>query len=813
MDMKKDDDKDKFEDRFDDEDEPEWYDDPEDDEDEPEWYDDPEDLEDDAPEGSEKSEEAEKKSEDEPEEKPEGKAVEEPGEKSADEPGEKSADEPGEKSADEPGEKSADEPGKLKEPSKFLRFLGNLGDPADHPGPQRFVTYLLLPLVMIYYEILARLFTRTALFPNLLFPILFAAALGFILSAVLSMLGPKLRWNLTNIIMAVIAFYYGLEVVLRNTYQTYMNLSTIFSELGNVTGNYGGDVANAFKGAIPVIIFYYIPFILRLALRKTYKTPRDYHPQITAATLGCWIGIWGLGVLLAMSLPGTSPKFSSKYEFDTAMRTFGIAEGTGLNMQYSLSGNPNAQQFVKTDTVVEETVDEETVYVDVSEEPEEIVEEIVEEIEEAVDYGYNVMNIDFDALIEETDSEIVKNISEYVNSLEPSAKNEYTGLFEGKNLITISAESFAMQAINEDLTPTLYRLANNGIKFTDFYQPAWGGSTSTGEYSILIGLVPTESTDSMTSTIGDNLYFTTGNQFQRLGYTSLAFHNGTYTYYDRDKTHTNLGYDSFTAFGSGLEDLVPKWSEDEPTFRATMETYIDQQPFNVYYMSYSGHCDYVAGDPKVTQYYDELKEYYGDTYKDTTLYYLCYQMEFEHALTTMVDMLEEAGIADDTVIVICPDHYPYGLAQSSTFGNTEDYLKDLYKVDSYDGFVRDRTSLIIWSGCIEDMGLEVDTPVYSLDILPTISNLFGLEYDSRLLVGRDVFSDEEPLCIWADYSFLTEKGWYNADTGVFLPTTDEEVTDEYIDYIETIVQNKVAFSMAVPKYDYYGILFGEDDVK
>ncbi len=660
------------------------------------------------------------------------------------------------------------------------------------PGPQKFFSYLLFPLVLIYYEILARLFTKTPLFPHLLFPVLFAASLGFFLSAIFSLLGPMFRFRMTNVFMAILAFYFGLEAVLRNTYQVYMNLSSIFGEFGNVTGNYGGDVVNGFIGAIQLIIAYYIPFILRFVFRRWYKPARGFSPQITVSALGCWLGLWGLGVLLALNLPAVSGKFASEYSFDSAICTFGITEGTSLDFQYALSGNPAKESFTLTDTAADEAAD-----------PDE-AEAIEEEEEVAIDYGYNVMDIDFDALIEETDDEAIKSIHEYVNSLEPSNKNDYTGLFEGKNLITITAEALSGQVINEELTPTLYRMATKGIQFTNFYQPAWGGSTTTGEYSVLLGLVPTNNVDSMLDTIGDNMYFTTGNQLQRLGYTSVAFHNGYYKYYDRDQTHLNLGYDSFLGWGNGLEDLLTHWSGDEATVEATLPTYIDEQPFNAYYMSYSGHCTYDADDPKVTENLDHVKEVLGeDTYKDTTLYYFCYQMELEKALTTMIDMLEEAGIADDTVIVICPDHYPYGLGKSSTFGNSEDYLLDLYKVDSYDGFVRDNTCLIIWSECIEDMGLEVDTPVSSLDILPTISNLFGLEYDSRLLVGRDVFSDAMPLVEWADQSFLTEKGWYNAATGEFLPTTDEEVTDEYIDEIKTLVSNRIAFSSAVPKYDYY----------
>ncbi len=669
--------------------------------------------------------------------------------------------------------------------------------------------YLLFPIVLVYYEIILRLFTHTPFWQNLFYPIIFAVSFGLLISAALGLLRRRLTWHLSYIIMAVIAFYYGLEAALRNTYQTYMTLSSIFTEMGHVATGFGGDVRNGFIGAIPIIIVYYIPFILYLLRGRQQMPGKRYRPRILLILLALCLGIEGIGVLCASHLPSVRDKYATKYEFNTATRTFGLATGTRLNIKYSLLGNRKAAAF----TLELQAEEEAEAAAQAAEAAAQAAETQAAETGDTVDYGYNVMDIDFDALIAETEDDQIRSIHEYVNSLTPSNKNEYTGLFEGKNLITICAESFALQVINEDLTPTLYRLATKGINFTNFYQPAWGGSTSTGEYSLLMGLVPVNGVDSILDTIGDNLYFTTGNQMQRLGYTSLAFHNGTYDYYDRDQTHMNLGYDSFLGWGNGLEDLLTEWSGDNDTFRVTLETYIDQQPFDVYYMTLSGHGAYEADSPLVEEHYDELKAYYGDTYKDTTLYYLCYQMELEKALTTMVDMLEEAGIADDTVIVLCADHYPYYLCEGNTFGNDEDFLLDLYKVDSYDGFVRDKSAAIIWSGCIEDMGLEVDTPTCSLDILPTLSNLFGFEYDSRLLVGRDVFSDAEPLIMWADYSFLTEKGWYNADTGVFLPTTDEEVDDDYIARIETIVQNKVAFSAAVPEYDYYGILFGEDDVK
>ena len=106
----------------------------------------------------------------------------------------------------------------------------------------------------------------------------------------------------------------------------------------------------------------------------------------------------------------------------------------------------------------------------------------------------------------------------------------------------------------------------------------------------------------------------------------------------------------------------------------------------------------------------------------------------------------------------------------------------------------------------------VSQPTYSLDILPTLLNLFGLPFDSRLLVGRDVFSEQEPIIIWGDYSWLTDKALFNSLEGVVhaRPGHEAEVTQDYIRRISGYVSNSFAFSRNVLDSDYYRILFGDD---
>ncbi len=655
--------------------------------------------------------------------------------------------------------------------------------------------WLLFPIVFLYFELILRIFNGTPIFYNCVYPILFAISTGLIASALTAVFNRKINRIISIVILAVFGLYFTVECVLKNTYQMYMDIFAIINGTGNVVGKFGGDVVNAILGAIVVIILFFLPLILYLLIGRKHVPSSRYHVLYGVMLLVCSFIIGGAGILFAANLPGTSGKYSAKFEYTTATQAFGLLTSTRLDIQYGLLGNSSAQQLVSTDK------DEAT------------EEEDTEETDAGSKYGYNEMDIDFDKLIKDTSNKDLVKMDEYVDGLEPSNKNEYTGLFEGKNLIMITAEAFSSQVINKELTPTLYRLANKGIKFTDFYQPAWGGSTTTGEYSILLGLVPVSGETSMMDTIGDNMYFTMGNQLRRQGYKSIAFHNGSYDYYNRDQTHKNLGFDDFLAWGNGLEDYLEEWSGDKETFEATLPIYDDDQPFYAYYMSYSGHCVYKKDDEKTKKNLKRVKEVLGkDNYKNTTLYYYCYQLELEYALESMVSTLEDKGIADDTVIVLCTDHYPYGLQESSTFGNDEDYLYDLYKTDDYDKFLQDKNSLIIWSESIEDMKLEVDTPTMSLDILPTLSNLFGLEYDSRLLVGRDVFSDAMPLVLWTNHSFLTEHGSYDADTDKY-ESFDDTADDKYFKEISTIVSNKISYSSQVVDNDYFGTLFDKDEDK
>ena len=622
-----------------------------------------------------------------------------------------------------------------------------------------------------------------------------------------------------NINRALRAAFLFLESLL------FLLLYFIFAEFGVVYSF--GTMANGASGAVsdysynirilllsPSGILHFaiflFPFILYLILMKKDEA-RRLRPKWIAVSASLVVLLFLTHRLYISANDVMNHSYTDEYEFDRAVRILGVNTAARLDVREAI---PLFTTSEPEDTTAGFVLPEDTketssnaaatvtpapaasasgtgVSSDTAES--EIPEEIV--------YTPNVLDIDFEALAETTSGNL-QAMDLYVASLTPSMKNQYTGLFEGKNLILITAEAFSAEVIDEELTPTLYRLATKGIQFNDYYQPSGAGTTG-GEYNILMGMLPTDGGSSMTDTRDNLNYMTMGYQLNRLGYYGKMYHNGSYTYYNRNATHINLGYsDGFMANGNGLEKMLDHaWSlSDKDMFEATLPTYIDKQPFNIYYMTVSGHCPYsFDGNGMSKKHKDEVADL---EYSSQVRAYIACQLEFEAAMEYLVDTLEEKGIADDTVIVISADHFPYGLSYGSS-------LPELYGEKVKNNLVRDHNRLIIWCGELEDMDpIIVDDPVFSPDITPTLLNLFGVEFDSRLMVGRDVLSDADPLVFNLSHDWKTDLGTYIASSGKFTPVSEDTVIPEgYEDQIKTIVNNKINFCRKCLSGDYYRHVF------
>ena len=646
---------------------------------------------------------------------------------------------------------------------------------------------LLFPVIMIYYELLFRIATVGGIFKvSIIYMLLFSIAyggIGYLLSSISR--NRKTNRIIAASLIGVTAVPFIVEFLVYKFFKVFYDINTVTGAAGDAATTYTTEIFQLILGSIPVILLFLVPIALYLVFGKKLVPAYRSNPSVRIVSGAVSVITYVLAALIIAVSSIYGPIYKTQYNFQSAVGEFGLVTGMRLDVKYILLGRESSFQSIDDPQGS-------------TEEPE----------DKPIEYGYNKLDLDFEALNQGASSK-VKGLNSYVSTLTPSKKNEYTGLFKGKNLIMISAEAFTAEVIDPTLTPTLYRLANKGIQFTDYYQPSSAGTTG-GEYQNIFGMLPMAGGRSFKNTARTLNWYTMGNQLNRLGYYGKAFHNNSYTYYDRNKTHINLGYsDGFMGQGNGMEAYVKNaWPQsDLEMFQGTLPEYIGKQPFNVYYMSVSGHSGYSrSGNSMTNKNWDMVKDL---PYSNTVKGYLAANLELENALTYMVGELEAKGVADNTVIVISTDHFPYGLDEAGTLGNMP-YLSELYGYNVKDYFQRDHNRLIIWSGCLEKMApMVVDTPTFSLDILPTLSNLFGTEFDSRLMPGRDVFSDATPLVYNTNYDWKTDLGTYYASSGKFVPVdSTAQIPEDYVKNMKTIVRNKINFSTVAPSVDYYRHIFG-----
>ena len=418
-----------------------------------------------------------------------------------------------------------------------------------------------------------------------------------------------------------------------------------------------------------------------------------------------------------------------------------------------------------------------------------------------------VMEIDFDTLLAEAQSSgnnALATLHKYFSAQQPTQTNDFTGLFEGKNLIYMVCESFSPEVISPELTPTLYKLSTEGIIFENFYG-SYKNTTTNGEYTACMGIFPDlsrkKSDGSFAASYKNHLPFALGNLFrEQFGVSSYGYHNYVGSYYSRNKSHPNMGY-ACKFMNAGMKFQYSWPSSDYLMMQQSVPDYVNQERFHAYYMTFSGHYKYDFENPMALKNQDAVL---GLDYSSAVKAYIACHLELEKAMAYLMEQLEAAGQLENTVIVMTSDHYPYGLNEkqyNELAGEKKDTAFGIYE-----------NAFICWSYGMEDP-IVVDTPCCTVDILPTLLNLFGFEYDSRLLIGQDVLDpNAQHMAILYNGSFITEYVKFNSNTGKVTYLVDESlIPDNYVDILSKIVQNKFTISKAILDLDYYRVVLPPED--
>ena len=630
--------------------------------------------------------------------------------------------------------------------------------------------FLLFLIPVLFLEFIFSMFIFDTFYKESIINIILYS---FMVSSILSILSGFFKDKGNRVVTSILFFVLGLlfciQLVFYDTFKTFFSFTEL--GLGDQLESFLGSTLKAIWKNIIKIIVLFSPFIIYLIFKKKLIYTRN-------KILGyiTYVVVFGVSLLLfIVHINSTKGIDSSSYylyhdvnSIELNMEKLGVLNAYSLDVYRAIHG-----------------FEAKIVDVDIKEDKK----------EDIIKYEPNTLDIDFN---KETGNSEIKKINDYMLKDTGTDKNQYTGLFKDYNLIYITAESFSQIAVSEEITPTLYKLTHTGFIFDNYYTPN-NLSTIGGEFQSLTGLYPDSSILSKWRTGSNYFPYGLGKVFKDLDYNTFAYHNNWYGFQDRHKYLKSQGFTNYLGCCNGLEKRMncnPWPQSDDDMIRVTVPDYINSdKPFLAYYMTVSGHFGYSwAGNAMSYKNKNAVSKLSGAT--ESAKAYVATQVELDKALERLLNELEKAGKLDNTVIVLLADHYPYNL--------------DLKSVNSISTYQRDNVvevnhnNLILWNNKIND--IHIEKTCMSSDVLPTILNLFGIDYDSRLLTGKDILSNSMGLAVFNNRSWVSDKGTYFANQKKFVPKEAMEDTDEYVKNMNTFVSNRLNIAKLIVKNNYYNYL-------
>ncbi len=384
-------------------------------------------------------------------------------------------------------------------------------------------------------------------------------------------------------------------------------------------------------------------------------------------------------------------------------------------------------------------------------------------------------------------------ITDFLATLPEQTSNEMTGIFENKNVLFVQAESYMNVMNDPDLTPTLYKMKTEGINIKNFNTPLLDGSTSDTEFMANTSIIPNSDGYAVAYKYPYNTFPTTlPSLFNEGGYNTNAFHNNYGTYYNRTVLFPNFGYSTYwNPMDLGKEDET-----SDKELMDVMQWILSEYDshYMAYWITYSGHQPYDLDSVGVEEeYVTKIKEKYPEL-NDGYVSYWAKNMDLDKGLEEFVKILDWQGELDNWVFVIFGDHYVKGLDFSSS-GEFYSQTNLTYELDDM------YTDLYIYNSAIDPV--EYEKVATTLDLLPTIANMFNFPIEQGTTLGRDIFDityegfHMSEIGAWKtdhfSYDILTGK-IYEIDEGY-----SEEEAQKEIEYYSTL--NEMA--KLILKFDYF----------
>ncbi|MBR0420860.1 MAG: LTA synthase family protein [Erysipelotrichaceae bacterium] len=393
----------------------------------------------------------------------------------------------------------------------------------------------------------------------------------------------------------------------------------------------------------------------------------------------------------------------------------------------------------------------------------------------------------------------MQTLDSYLMNRKITQPNEMTGKFEGYNFIYFMVEAFDYLAIDKDLTPTLYKMYTEGYSYYNHYTPLYSCATGESEWVSYTSIFPYVNTCTPNYVAAINYPHALGYLFKNEGYTTFGIHNWRDEFYERKMILPNCGIDTFY----DIDDIWQDTSIQHTDGWQSDSMLIEQAIKHIKEINGPYFCDIITS---VMHFPYEESTYWGDHYLDQIneihpdwgidyKRYMSKCMDFDHGLQILLDYLESSGQADNTIICIYPDHRPYWMDYDTVMEYTRWIDPNRF---GENGIYR--SPFIIYNKNLD--GTVNYNYCSTLDHVPTIANLFDLNYDPRLYMGTDLYNGNNTV-ILANGNWITDKGWYDTTSETFYPNVGVEVDDGYVSKTNNAVQNTIRISYLILDEDYH----------
>ena len=384
-------------------------------------------------------------------------------------------------------------------------------------------------------------------------------------------------------------------------------------------------------------------------------------------------------------------------------------------------------------------------------------------------------------------------------------KNDYTGIFEGKNIIFLQLEGMDSWLLNEENTPNLYQLKNNAIDFKNHFSIyTGGGSTFNSEFAVNTGFTtPISYNENVYKLNGNTFNYTLPKLFKEQGYSVDAFHMNSGEFYNRALNYESWGYDSYNGLidvlgmGNGSMSLTDGEDLSYELDRTLIENeefydkmFRNKEKFIDYIITYTPHTPFTS-EKGVGKLVANMKYGEGNVPENLSEEDIAKleAAETDYMVGLLLEALKENELYDNTVIVCYADHYLYTLEDKS--------ILEKYKDTPVDSNLINRTPFFIWSADTQYTAVEQAT--MQIDILPTILNMFAVDYNPSYYLGSDIFSEN-----YEGIVFFSDGSWYDGNVYVEMSnvTNDAEISEDELEYKNNIVSDLIRKNDLTLKYDY-----------